>query len=328
MASAKGQRMATMYNIGLLGQNQQQGEQNLRQTSGQALDELGQGYGQAVNYAQHYGNQALGSLGQARGELQSGYGQAREALNQGRNEAQSRLDTVNGLYQPYAAAGAWGVDALRGSLAGDNSQFKASDNYKFTLDEAMRAGTRQASAMGRLDGGGTLAALSDRAAGLASGELRGWQDRLQGLTNTGMQANAAIGANTTNQANLDWAQGQGQSSLWAGEGRDLASNATQQAGVYSGLGGQLGNYAFGTGAAKAGVYSNLGNSLANLGTQTTNAMTGQVSNAAAASAAAKNANQNLMLGLGGQILGLGLGGGKTVGGSLLSGLGSMFTGGA
>lgn len=312
MASAKGQRMATMYNIGLLGQNQQQGEQNLRETSNQALSSLGQASNSARNALTSYGGQAYEAASR-------GYNEASSALNQGRDQATSYLNQVAGQYEPYAAAGRRATSALEGSLYGDNSQFKASDNYNFTRDEALRGATRQAAAMGRLDGGGTLAELERIGSGLASAEINNWQNRLQGLSSQGLQAASGIGGALTNLGNLQWQHGQGQSGLAALRGNTLA-------GINSALGGSIANSFTNQGNAEAGIYSGLGNSLAGLGSQTANAMAGQVSNAANASAAAKNANQNLMLGLGGQILGLGLGGGRTIGGSLLSGLGSMFTG--
>lgn len=322
MASAKGQRNAVIQNNSIFSANSDRTSDILRTTSQQALDALGQGQGQARADITGYGNQALAALGQGRNDLVGRYDLASNQLNMGRDQAQSRLDTINPLFQPYSNEGAGAVSALGASLRGDNSGFNASDNYNFTRDEALRATTRQASATGRLDGGGTLAALNDRAAGLASGEINNWQNRLQGLAGMGLQANGAIAANTTNAANLDFQQGQGQAALQTGLGRALAGNGAQQAQTLTNLGSGLGNVAQSGGAQQAGVYSNLGNSLNQLGQYTTSGITSGIFEAGKASDAAKTANQNAMIsaaGTGLSLLAGGFGGG---------GFGSLFGGAA
>ena len=310
--NAKGQkRAASQVGVGLENYRRT-AEGQIKSYGAEALSSLGEGSDAARRSLASYG-------GAAYGDASRGFADASTQLNEGRNQATSYLDGVNGMYQPYADEGAGAVSMLGASLRGDNSGFKASDNYNFTRDEALRGMTRQAAAMGRLDGGGTLAALGDRSAGLASGEINNWQNRLQGLSGIGLQANDAMRSNLTNLANLQMQQGQGQAQIAQDRGRTLA-------GINSGLGGAMAQSFTGQGAGEAGISSNLGNSLAGLTNNTALAQAKNVTDLGQATDAARAANVNMGLGLTGQVLGLGLGGGNTVGGSLFTGLGNMFRG--
>jgi hypothetical protein len=310
--SAKGQKRAAAQVGAGLENYRRTAEGQIKSYGAEALSSLGQGSDAARRSLTSYG-------GAAYDDASRGFAEASTQLNIGRDQAQSRLDGVNGMYRPYADEGAGAVTSLGASLRGDNSSFKASDNYNFTLDEALRAATRQAAATGRLDGGGTLAALGDRAAGLASGEINNWQNRLQGLAGLGLQANDAIRSNTTNQANLDFQQGQGQANIAQQRGLGLA-------GINSGLGGAMAQSFTGQGAGEAGISANLGNSLAGLTNNTAMTQARNITDLGQATDAARAANVNMGLGLTGQFLGMGLGGGNTVGGSLFTGLGNMFRG--
>lgn len=332
MASAKQQRYASMFNAELFGGNKAESTDILRGTAGQGLAALGAGGDAARGALTSYGGQAYGDVAAGYGDASRRLGDASTLLNLGRNQATSYLDQVPGLYQPYAAAGAQAQglysDALGLNGAPGNARateaFTTGPGYEFQRDEALRGATRQAAATGRLDGGGTLAELTRIGNGLASQEWNNWLTRLQGQGAQGMQAASGIAGGLTNLGNIQFQQGQGQAALGQAGATLDANRGTALAGINTGLGTNLGNSFTNQGAGEASVYGNLGSSLANLGLATTQGVTQGVTNAAQAGDAAKNANQNLALGLTGQILGLGLGGGNTVGGSMISGLTGLF----
>jgi hypothetical protein len=73
------------------------------------------------------------------------------------------------------------VSQLQGVLAGD---FEKSAGYEFTRSEALRGVERGASARGANRGGGVLAELGDRAAGVASTEYTNMTESLRSLLGT------------------------------------------------------------------------------------------------------------------------------------------------
>lgn len=299
MASAQKQRYAAMKNTDLLEANELKSTGIFNRTTDQGLNAIRTGADSARRSLTDFGTRAYD-------DVSRGYGDASTQLNAGRDQAQTRLDQIGGMYQPYASAGANAVGTLEGSLGlgGADARQRAVDafqtgpGYEFQLGEALKAGTRQAAATGRLDGGGTLAELTRIGSGLANQEYGNWQNRLQGLTNTGMQANAAIGSNLTNQANLDYQQGAGQAALASARGTALG-------GINTGLGSNLGNSFTTQGQNEASLYGNLGNSLSNLGQWTTGQITNNITNQAQASDAAKNANQQTAVNLGTSIFNAG-----------------------
>lgn len=99
-------------------------------------------------------------------------------------------------FNPYTTAGssattlysdALGLNGADGSARATGA-FQTGPGYQFAQDEAAKAGLRAASAGGMLASGNTLAALSDRAQGIADQEYGTWLDRLQGLSGQGLQA--------------------------------------------------------------------------------------------------------------------------------------------
>jgi hypothetical protein len=139
-------------------------------------------------------------------------------------------------FEPYVASG-------RNALArlDDPNAFEASPGYGFVRDEALDAVKTQQNALGRLASGNTLAALSDRAAGLASTEYGNWWDRTSNLAGMGLNATgnqASIGANNAgNVANLFAGAG-------AAKGSGIAGAADAWGNTLSDIGGFIG---YGTG---------------------------------------------------------------------------------
>ena len=214
---------------------------------------------------------SLAALGQARTDLNSQYGGAIDRLNPWVSAGTNAL----GTYQN--SLGLNGADGNAAAVAA----FQASPGYQYQVDQATDAVARKASALGALGSGNTAAAISDRAQNLANTEFGGWQDRLNGLSNTGLTA------------------------------------ANAQAGYQTGLGNQLANL----GSTEAGLgaqYAGLG--LNNLWQGTTaglNAVQGGQKQAADAVASRNSLTANI-IGSGIGLLGMGMGGGQTLGGNLIN----------
>lgn len=235
---------------------------------------------------------ALGAIGQGRTDALTSLGQGYANAAPQYQEAISRFD-------PWANAGKSALATYENSLGQNGAagnaaavaQFQESPGYQYQRDQAVDSVARKASALGALGSGNTQAAITDRASQLANQEYGGWQDRLNGLSNTGLAA-------TGQQAGLQ----QGLGNLYAQQGRDNANvytgAATGEAGVYTGLAG------LGT--------SNIW--------QSQNAQSSALTNAA--KMAQDNVNSGFsfgtnLFGSGLGLLGLGLGGGNTLGGGLI-----------
>lgn len=229
---------------------------------------------------------ALGAIGQGRTSSLA-------AIGQGYDRAAPEYQAAIGRLDPYAAAGTNALGNLQNSLGIGTgpSNFTASDNYKFARDEGNDAVARKASALGALGSGNTMTAIADYTAKRAGQEVGGWQDRLTGLSGMGQQA-------ATTQAGIQ----QGLGNLYAQRGRDESSiytnAATGEAGVHTGLAGLGQNNIWQSQAVQSGSLNN------------------------AAKMAQDNVNSGFsfgtnLFGSGLGLLGLGLGGGNTLGGSLI-----------
>lgn len=234
---------------------------------GQAQDAIGKGQG-ILDQAK---TGSLAALGQARGDLNTQYGGAIDRLNPWADAGKGAL----GMYQ-----NSLGLNGANGNAAAV-AAFQANPGYQWQVDQATDAVARKASALGALGSGNTAAAISDRAQNMANAEYGGWQDRLNGLSNTGLTA------------------------------------ANAQSGYQSQLGNSLaglGQYEAGLGAQYAGLGVN------NLW-QGTNSGLGAVQNAqtqAANNVASRNSLTTNIIGSGLGLLGMGMGGGQTLGGNLLN----------
>jgi hypothetical protein len=320
MATAKGQRNASVVNSGLYSANLDGLTNILGTTSQQAGDAIRGGRDSAVGALQGNADSALGALG-------TGYGQARTDLTGGYGQARTDTQTGIDLFNPWVANGQAASNAqndflgLNGAGASGAQQaaldqFRNSTGYQDVLNQSSDAALRKASVIGGL-GGNQADALARIGGNLANQTNQQYFTNLGGVSQTGLQAAGQQQQGYGQLAQLGAQQGTALAGL-------SADQAGKEAGVYTNLGNSLGNVFTGTGAQEAGVYTGLGNSLNQLGQYTTTGITNGVTEAGKASDAAKTGNQNLALGIGGQVLGLGLGGGNTVGGSLLSGLGSFF----
>lgn len=233
----------------------------------QAQDAIGKGQG-ILDTAKAG---SLDALGRSRGDISTQYAGAIDRLNPWSSAGQGAL----GMYQ-----NSLGLNGAGGNTAAVGA-FQASPGYQYQVDQATDAVARKASALGALGSGNTAAAIADRARNMANTEYGGWQDRLNGLSTTGMAA-----------ANAQ------------------AGYQTQMGGALAGLG----QYEAGLGAQYAGLGVN------NLWQGTTaglNAVQG-AQKQAADNVASRNSLTANIIGSGINLLGMGMGGGTTLGGNLLS----------
>lgn len=234
--------------------------------------------------------------------LNRGQADSLAALGQGYSRAAPEYQTAIDRFNPWVSAGTNALGTYQNSLglngadgnAAAVAQFQESPGFQYRVDKGTDAVARKASALGALGSGNTMTAIADYNRNEANQEYGGWQDRLNALSNTGLAA-------TGQQANLQ----QGLGNLYAQQGRDESN-------IYGSTAGQ-----------EAGLYGNF----ASLGAN--NAWNGTNLGVNAVQQGQKNATNRVMSGLnfglglagtGLNLLGLGMGGGQTLGGSLISGM--------
>lgn len=128
--------------------------------------------------------------------LQANKVEGTNTLNTGQTNSLASLDKAGGMYAPLSAKYGAGTNLYLDSLgvngADGNTRatgaFQAGPGYQYRVDQALDQTNRAAAATGSLQGGNTLAALSDRAGNMANQEYGGWQDRLAGLIAPEFQA--------------------------------------------------------------------------------------------------------------------------------------------
>jgi hypothetical protein len=235
----------------------------------------------------------------ALGAIQQGQAPSLAALGSGYDAARGEYNGAIDRFNPWVDAGKGALGAYQGSLglggAAERdaavSQFQNSPGFGYAVDQATDAVARKASALGALGSGNTMQAIGDRAQNMQNQEYGAWQDRLNGLSNTGLAA-------TGQQANLQ----QGLGNLSAQQGRDEAGiytgNANKSADIY-------GNFA-GLGASNISNMTQFG----------TNALLNGVKSGQDNVNSGFSFGANLA-GAGLGLLGMGMGGGNTLGGNLL-----------
>lgn len=187
--------------------------------------------------------------------LRQNQAQGTDVLNTGQTNSLAALSNAGGMYAPLAQKYGQGTNLYLDSLGVNGAQgnqnatqaFQAGPGYQYQVNQALDQTNRAAAATGGLQGGNTLAALSDRAGNMANQEYGNWQTKLGGLINPELQsvtgqasaeagkvpvyqgtANSLVGlgTNTTNGINSQNTQAanaemQGSGNLW-GLGMNLA----------------------------------------------------------------------------------------------------------
>lgn len=133
---------------------------------------------------------------------------------------------------PYMQAGTRALAQLDRLNSGDFSSFTESPDYQYTRDQAIKALDRSAAARGTQFSGGQLAALADRAGGIANLAYGDYYNRIADLAGLGQNAAAGVG-----NAGMTMASQAGNALINAGNANALSRLA--QASTYTNAAGQI-----------------------------------------------------------------------------------------
>jgi len=154
-----------------------------------------------------------------------------QALQQTRADLEPwRNSGQNALMRTSALSGAEGPEAATAAMEG----FTASPGYQFRLDEGMRGVDAGAAAKGMLRSGATLKREQAFAQGLASDEFSQYYNRLNALSQQGLNAASGTG-------NAEMQAGQGMANTALG-------GANAQSSIYGNAAGSLGTAISGLGS--------------------------------------------------------------------------------
>jgi hypothetical protein len=174
-------------------------------------------------------------------------GQQESAINKGAKKADKKiefglrkgvpvLEQGAASFQPFQASGVQGNAMLANSLglngqAGNDAALGAFQNgpgFTAALDRANQNILRNNAATGNVLSGNTGIALSDRARDMQNLEYGGWQDRLAGLSQQGLQGAGGMSQNLQQLAGLWQTGAQDQANIALGRGTNLANIYGQQ----------------------------------------------------------------------------------------------------
>ena len=187
-------------------------------------------------------------------------------LQEGADRGVASYDEAIAAFDPYSEAGTEALGEIRSllGLSGREAQteafgrFEVSPDYEFVRSQGIEAGRAAAAAEGSLQSGGTLKALTEYGANLASQEYGNYYNRLSGVADTGLEA---IGA---------------QGSLRAGRGNLLADTGARAANLTDAAGGRAVNVNMLSGQRIADTLIGRGSALGNIETNTTNMLLGGI----------------------------------------------------
>jgi hypothetical protein len=210
-----------------------------------------------------------GGYNGATGAINSGADNALGYLGQGYNAAQGYLGQAGGslgaLGAKYGAGTSTYLDSLGINGAEGNARasaaFAPSQAYNFNLDQGLEAINRSRNARGMVNSGNTDRDAQTYGAGLASNEMKGWQDRLAGLINPELSATSGQAGVYGQQANMANQYGTNQAGVASGRGSmlsDLSSRyGINMAGVDTGEGNTLAGLQTGAAGQKVGLAQNI-----------------------------------------------------------------------
>lgn len=190
-------------------------------------------YNQAQS-AKQEGQQSLTeALNNALSSISSGRTSGLNSLGQGYQNAASEYEGAISRLDPYEQSGRKANSMYENSLglngASGNSSatsaFQESPGYKWQTEQSLEAVKRNASSLGSLGSGNTMAALQERGNQLANQEYGNWQNRLSALGQQGQQAATSQAGLQSSLGNLYAQQGQNEASLYS-------NAANQEAGLY------------------------------------------------------------------------------------------------
>jgi len=239
---------------------------------------------------------ALGQLRQAqqrasaeiaagRGDLARARGDISTAIGQGVGTLSPFIDPGQKAQQQQAAlSGALGPEAQAQAFAA----FQESPGQSFLREQAERATTRNAAAIGGLGGGNVRRELQRQAIGLAQQDFQNQFNRLGAVTGQGLQAAGQVGqlrgqqAGLTGQLGAAGAQLGGQGAGIAGQlgqagAQALLSRGTNLANIAGQTGVNVANLISGTGQQLAGGRTRAGEQIAQAVGGTTSALSNLLS---------------------------------------------------
>lgn len=210
------------------------------------------GYDQAGN-ALDTGQKALEA------GYQAGSQQRHDVAGQMTGVANQTYGAQQDLWAPWMAPGLnayQNLDALLNDPAAFQTQvakYSQTPEFQFKMQQATEAAKRSAAATGNRLGANQLAALQDRAQGVASQGFDQWIGRLQQMAQTGMQATGQL-SNATQQRGegLNQALNYGDTSQWdVSKGKDILGINQQRGDLALQKAADLSGLALGTGKVSA-----------------------------------------------------------------------------
>jgi hypothetical protein len=191
--------------------------------------------------------------------LQANQASGTNTLNQGQTSATGALDQSAGLYgnlaQKYGGATSLGLDALgvNGGAGNDRATaaFRAAPGYQYSVDQSLQGVLRNAAAAGGLNGGNTLAALSDRAGNMADQGYQTWLGNLNGYISPELQATGGQAGSVAAKAPVYTSTANNIANLGTSTASGVANQNTQSANAEMAGSGNL--WGLGLNLAKLGI---------------------------------------------------------------------------
>lgn len=171
---------------------------------------------------------------------------SQQASNASIAEQRRQFDLARADQQPWLQTGTSALQELAqlyglapGGTAGAMSNFRASPDYQFRLNEQNRALTARNAALGIQNSGAAQKAALQYSGNLASGEFNNYANRLSALAGVGQsaaQSNAAAGQNLANAfTNIQGNNAQALGSSYQNQGAISGQLGQNLAGIVSGL---------------------------------------------------------------------------------------------
>jgi hypothetical protein len=163
--------------------------------------------------------------------------QAKKAAGQAGAGAQAGFDQYEEYNRPFYNAGTSALSRLERLNAGDFSDFTASPDYQFALQQGQEGLNRAAASRGALNSGGQDVDLLKFGQGLASQNYGQYYSRLADLAGMGQQSAQGIGGQAVNAQNTIGQANAGATQAGANAWGQFASGLGGLAGQYQGQSG-------------------------------------------------------------------------------------------
>lgn len=294
MATGKYNRNAGIENISSFANGMTEGNDVLKSYTGEAYGALNAGRDRAEA-------EIAGSGARSLDELSSYYNTARDDLSGGFNQARGDVNSSIDVFRPAYDAGNRAM-TLRSDFLGTGGDgtasaraldtFRGSTGYRDMEAEGREGVLRSQNAAGVLAGGNTLDAITRLSSSLADRSAQGWLSNLGQDADRGMTAASGMAGGFRSLADLATQRASGMANLATTQGARVADTV-------NGTGRSMADLFVNDAGQRINLASGLGTALVNNQNQAFDRIATQRTDMANASAAAKNANQNLALGAAG-----------------------------